>query len=273
MDCAGISRRLSTSVHNPIAVRSSLVRQLLPTPLDAVDPLTLYPFDDRPRPAGRPWLMANMVASVDGAIAIDGVSGGLGGDGDSMAFRAIRASCDWIMAAAGTIRAERYRIPRATEEIAAVRVASGRSETPRLAVVSASVDLDPELPLFADQRDGEARPLVITGANPPADRVRALAGRAEWHHTDTERPTAEGVLAALGERGADVVLAEGGPTFNGQLVDSGLIDELCLSISPHLVGGGSSRIVNGSEATIPADLRLDRLLEHDNALFARYVRA
>ena len=59
----------------------------------------------------------------------------------------------------------------------------------------------------------------------------------------------------------------------GQLVDSGLIDELCLSISPHLVGGGSSRIVNGSEATIPTDLRLDRLLEHDNALFARYVRA
>ena len=58
--------RLSTSVHNPVAVRSSLVRQLLPTPLDAVDPLTLYPFDHRPRPAGRPWLMANMVASVDG---------------------------------------------------------------------------------------------------------------------------------------------------------------------------------------------------------------
>lgn len=216
--------------------------------------------------------MANMVASVDGAIAIDGVSGGLGGDGDSMAFRAIRASCDWIVAAAGTIRVERYRIPRATEETAAVRVATGRSEAPRLAVVSASVDLDPELPLFADQRYGEARPLVITGANPPADRVEALAGRAEWHHTDTERPTAEGVLAALGERGADVVLAEGGPTFNGQLLDSGLIDEICLSISPHLVGGSSSRIVNGSAATIPADLRLDRLLEHDDALFARYIR-
>ena len=51
---------------------------------------------------------------------------------------------------------------------------------------------------------------MITGANPPADRMHALEGRAEWHHTDTERPTAEGVLAALGERGADVVLAEGG---------------------------------------------------------------
>ena len=143
-----------------------------------------------PRPAGRPWLMVNMVASVDGAIAIDGVSGGLGGDGDSMAFRAIRASCDWIVAAAGTIRAERYRIPRATEETAAVRRRRPERSTPTCGV-SASVDLDPELPLFADQRDGEARPLVITGANPPADRMHALEGRAEWHHTDTERPTAE----------------------------------------------------------------------------------
>ena len=114
---------------------------------------------------------------------------------------------------------------------------------------------------------------MITGANPPADRMHALEGRAEWHHTDTERPTAESVLAALGNEVRTSCSPKGGPTFNGQLVDSGLIDELCLSISPHLVGGGSSRIVNGSEATIPADLRLDRLLEHDNALFARYVRA
>lgn len=273
MDSAGISRQLSTGVHTGREIRSLLVRQLLPTPLDEVDPLDLYPTDERPRPADRPWLMANMVASVDGAIAIDGVSGGLGGEGDSMAFRAIRASCDWIVAAAGTVRAERYRIPRATEETAAVRRSLGRTDAPRLAVVSASVDLDPELPLFADQRDGEAKPLVITGATPPAERVAALDGVAEWHHTASERPTAAEILAALDERGANVVLAEGGPTFNGLLADAGVIDELCLSISPHLVGGGSSRIVNHGLATIPADLRLDRLLEHDHALFARYLRA
>ncbi|MEM8705561.1 MAG: dihydrofolate reductase family protein [Actinomycetota bacterium] len=249
------------------------MRQLLPTPLDAVDPLTLYPHDERPRPADRPWLMANMVASVDGAIAIDGVSGGLGGDGDSMVFRAVRASCDWIVAAAGTVRAERYRIPRPTPETATIREAQGRSPAPRLAVVSASVDLDPDLPLFADQRDGEAKPLVITGANPPAERMAALEGLAEWHHGVDDRPTALEILQALGERGADVVLAEGGPTFNGQLVNAGLVDELCLSISPHLVGGGSSRIVNNGLDAIPADLRLDRLLEHDHALFARYLRA
>ena len=80
------------------------------------------------------------------------------------------------------------------------------------------------------------------------------------------------MIGALGDRGADVVLLEGGPSFNGQMVDAGLVDELCLSISPHLVGGPSSRIVNGSTGAIPADLRLERVLEHDGALFVRYTR-
>ena len=217
--------------------------------------------------------MVNMVASADGAIAVDGLSGGLGGEGDSLVFGAMRASCDWILAAAGTVRAERYRIPRPTPEVAAVRRRTGRSPAARLAVVTASVDLDPDLPLFADRRAEEHKPVIVTGATPPADRVGALDGRAEWAHLPMDRPTPEAVLSALDERGASVVLAEGGPSFNGQLVDAGLVDELCLSISPHLVGGPSSRIVTGSLRDTALDLHLDRQLEHDGTLFARYVRS
>lgn len=248
------------------------MRQLLPTPSADVEPLDLYPTDLRPRHDDRPWVMANMVASVDGAIAIDGVSGGLGGDGDSMVFRAVRASCDWIVAAAGTVRAERYRIPRSAPDVAAVRTAAGRTPSPLLAVVTASADLDPALPLIADRDPDQARALVITGHTPPADAVARLGDAVDWCHLDTERPTPAGIIGALATRGADVVLVEGGPSFNGQIVDAGLLDELCLSISPHLVGGGSPRIVHRSTTTIPAELRLERLLEHDGALFARYVR-
>ena len=69
-----------------------------------------------------------------------------------------------------------------------------------------------------------------------------------------------------------MVLLEGGPTFNGAMVDAGLVDELCLTISPHLVGGPSPRIVNRSTTQIPAELQLERVLEHDGALFLRYTR-
>ena len=249
------------------------VRQLLPTPLVDVDPLRAYPHDARPAPSDRPWVMLNMVTSVDGGIAINGRSGGLGGVGDAKTFRAIRASCDWILVAAGTARAERYGVPRPAPDVVEVRLATGRARAARLAVVTASVDLDPSLPMFADQRPGDEPPLIITGAAPPADRVAALADVAEFVHLAADRPSPRSVVDELHRRGATVVLAEGGPTWNGQLAQAGLIDELCLTISPHLVGGASLGILGNTLVSAVGELILDRLLEHDGALFARYLRA
>lgn len=262
--------RVTTQPPSTTSVLS--VQQLYPTPIVTADPLDLYPADSRPMPDDRPWVMTNMVASTDGAISIDGVSGGLGGDGDRLVFRAIRASCDWIVVGAGTASAERYGIPRPDAEVMKRRLATGRSPAARLAVVTASVSLDPKLPMFADQRPDDQLPLIVTGSEPPADRVAALGDRAVWAHLDALRPTPEMVLAELRGRGARVVLAEGGPSFNGQLVDAGVVDELCITVSPQLVGGNSPRIVSGASRSTPAEVRLDRLLEHDAALFARYVR-
>ena len=249
------------------------MRQLIPIAADDVDPLDLYPADPRPAPPDRPWLMVNMVASVDGAVAIDGLSGGLGGPPDRLVFRAVRASCDWIMVAAGTARAETYGVPRSGPEAARRRLADRRTAAPRLAVVTASVDLDPELAMFADRRDDEPPVLVVTGRRPPLDRVARLDGLAEVVRLDADRPTPRLVLDELARRGAGVVLGEGGPSFNAQLVTEGVVDELCLTIAPRLVGGTSSRIVRGAADAAVADLVLDRLLEEDGVLFARYVRA
>ena len=275
MDLVWILGDFSAFIHRLASLEAAsvgIVRELHPRQIDAIEPLDLYPYDPRPPWSDRPWLMLNMVSSVDGAIAIDGVSGGLGGQGDRMVFRAIRASCDWIVVAAGTARAERYGIPRPQADVGQRRLDTGRSRAARLAIVTGSVDLPADLPIFADRREGEDRPLVITGNNPPPERVTAIGDAADWLHLPTTRPTATDVLTALFARGAQVVLAEGGPSFNGQLVDAGLVDELCVTVSPQLVGGASPRIVNGATTAVSRNLRLDRLLEHDGALFARYVR-
>ena len=248
------------------------MRQLLPEARDEIDPLDLYPFDDRRRRAGGAWVMVNMVTSADGASSIDGVSGGLGGVGDSLVFRAIRASCDWIVAAAGTVRAERYGIPRSSPEGAEIRTQNGRTPAPRLAVVTESLDLSTDLPLFAERAADEERPLIITGCHPDPDRKAAIGEQAEWCHLATDRPEPVAVLDELAERGAQVILVEGGPQFNAELLASDRIDELCLSISPHLAGNASTRIVHEATNSSPSELRLDRLLEHDNGLFARYLR-
>ena len=247
------------------------MRQLFPSPIDEVDPLDLYLADDRPNPADRPWVMLNMITSIDGATAVEGLSGGLGGPGDEDVFRAIRASCDWVLVASATASAEAYRVPRTTPEIAARRTAAGRAPVPGLAIVTASGRVDPAIPALAERDNSDDPPVVITGTS--ADDAALGALDAEIVRLADATPSPAAVLDVLARRGARVVLAEGGPSWNGHLVTAGVIDELCLSISPTLVGGDSARIVAGAGDAVPTGMRLDRLLEQDGLLFGRYVRA
>jgi riboflavin biosynthesis pyrimidine reductase len=84
------------------------------------------------------------------------------------------------------------------------------------------------------------------------------------------------LVRAIGElraRGARVVLCEGGPSLNGQLVAAGILDELCLSLSPLMASGESARIAHGATSSAPLAMRLDRVLEEDSYLFLRYLAA
>ena len=70
-----------------------------------------------------------------------------------------------------------------------------------------------------------------------------------------------------------MVLCEGGPTLNGQLVATGAFDELCLSLAPLMAGGTSPRLAQGMAPPELLSMRLDRMLEADDMLFLRYVRS
>ena len=243
----------------------------MPGPVADVDPMELYPALPRPQPAGRPWLMINMIASADGAIAVDGTSGALANPADEAVFSAVRACADWIVAAAGTVRAERYGLPRPGPAARRARRAAGRAERPRLAVVSASLDLDLDLPLLAEQRPDDDLPVILTGRAAEPEAVERLEPVAEVVRLASPRPLPAEILAELGRRGAGVVLSEGGPSFNAQLADAGVVDELCLSIAPLLAGGTSPRIVHGSQRTAPLGMSIDHLLEASDTLFVRYL--
>ncbi len=245
--------------------------RLIPQPVLDVDPMDLYPTLPRPAPAGRPWVMVNMIASTDGAIAVDGLSEPLGNDADQAVFSAIRACPDWILVAAGTARIERYDLPRPSGRARSARAAAGRAERTRLAVVSATLNLDPELPMFSDRRPGEEPVLILTGQHAPADAVGRLESVAEVVSLDSVRPHPAQMLRELHRRGAQVVLCEGGPTLNAQFADAGLIDELCLSIAPLIAGGAGPRLTSGSNLESPVAMRLDHVLEAQDTLFTRYL--
>src|SRR5207253_1811303 len=138
----------------------------MPELVDPVDPMVVY--GDLPVARGRPAVRLNMIASVDGATTVAGLSGGLGGPADKRVFSVLRSLADAVLVAART------------------------------------------------------------------------------------------------------VLAEGGPSLNGQLAAAGLIDELCLSLSPALVGGDSKRILSGPTLEMPARCELRSVCEDDGYLFLRY---
>lgn len=257
----------------PARVPSPAVRQLLPPtdpPAAEVDPVELAWAVDRPAPLGRPWVLVNMVSSTDGAAAVAGRSGGLGGPADRAMFQALREVPDVILVAAGTVRAEGYRPPDPTTDQRARRHEHGHEPVPRLAVVSRSLALDLDAPLFTEAR---ARPIVLTGSSAPADRRAAAAEVADVVEAGEDGVAPDRALAALGELGVDVVLCEGGPSLLGQLVGADLVDELYLSLSPSLVGGDSPRICHGPHPGAVHELDLERVVEADGLLLLRYCRA
>jgi riboflavin-specific deaminase-like protein len=248
------------------------VRQIHPTVRDHVDAFELYAADARPASPDRPWVMVNMVASVDGATAVAGRSGALGGEGDRRVFRAVRAVADVIVAAAATVRAEDYGPPIISEGVRTARLARGQTPVPTLAVITNTLDLDPDARLFSE-RSGAAPPLVITSSLAPAHAREKLGSHAEIVVAGDERVDLPRALRAIAERGARTVLVEGGPSLNGQLIAAGLVDELCLTVSPLLVGGSSARIAHGIGTDTLHRLRLDRILvDEGDALFLRYER-
>jgi riboflavin biosynthesis pyrimidine reductase len=242
-----------------------------------VDPAEVYGADPRPAPLERPWVVLNMIASADGSATDPfGRSGGLGGPADRQVFSALRAVADVVLAGASTVRTERYGPPRTPPALRQGRRARGQTAHPRLAVVTASLAIDPDLPLFRDAADG-LPPIVITTAAALARahaEGRLLPTIAEVVIAGDEALEWDTALASL-RTGfeARVVLAEGGPTINGQLVTAGLVDELCLTLAPQLVSGDGPRVVRGTSPRTPLGLALDRVLLDEGYLFLRYLRA
>lgn len=240
------------------------MRALLPVASDTVDLTEAYAY-----PADRPWLRANMVSSLDGAVSVEDHSELLSGPADKAVFGMLRDLCDVILVGAGTARAEGYQAVRRSEARVEQRRERGLTDVPAIAVVSGSLALDATSPLFVGARQ---RTLVVTTEEAAARRGADVAEVADVIATPGDRLDLAAAVRALHERGLRRLLCEGGPSLLGDLAAGGLLDELCLTISPLIAGGGARRIVTGPTLTPPASFDLAGLLEQDGFLFSRWVR-
>ena len=226
-----------------------------------------YPDDG----SGAPWLRGNMVSTLDGAAQHDGRSQPISCAADMRIFGTLRALADVVVVGAETVRQEGYRPARARAEFAEARAAAGQGPAPAIAAISASLDLDFSLPLFTSPL---VPTLVLTGAAAPAGRVAEAerAGARVVIAGDGAGVDPARAVRALAGLGHTRLLTEGGPRLLGQLVAAGVLDELCLTISPMLTAGDAQRIAGGPAMAVPQRFELVSLLEQDGFLFSRYRR-
>ncbi len=216
----------------------------------------------------RPWVMANMVMSADGAYSVQGRSGGLSGQADKAVFNTLRGLADAILVGASTAREERYRRPSADDTTRAQRSARGQPERPVLAVVSGSGVFPVDQPF----REGEGpEPIVFTSNGAAADAELLSHGlRFRLTGTDVNEPFRIGpVIQNLSAEGCRTILCEGGPHLLGQLVEEQMLDQLFLTLAPRLAGGETTGLL-GRGATGSAELSLRGALEADGFLMLNY---
>ena len=95
---------------------------------------------DKARP-DRPYLVLNMVSTLDGKATIDWRTKGLSTELDRELFHHLRTQADAVMVGAGTVRAERYGRMAKSDELRDKREREGLARDPLAVVVSARLDL------------------------------------------------------------------------------------------------------------------------------------
>ena len=115
----------------------------------------------------------------------------------------------------------------------------------RIAVVSGSGRVDTTTPLFTS---GSGY-LVTSSSNSELDLFAAVAAM-------------QGTYVQL----------EGGATLNAAMCDAQLVDEINLTVSPHVTGGSSPRVTRHAPDLFHR-YDLHHVLEEDGYLFLRYVRS
>jgi riboflavin biosynthesis pyrimidine reductase len=214
-------------------------------------------------PPGRS-VRVNFIASLDGAIAVDGRSGGLGTPADRRVFQVLRALADVVLVGHGTAAAEGYGLIGADSPVGRLRGSLGRPATAPIAVVSRRASLAP-----GDRLAAPPTILLTCAAADPGRRAALAEAGVEVLVCGEDDVDLAAALDALADRGLEHVTCEGGPTLFRTALAAGLVDELDLSIAPALVGG-EARLLDASlpEAARP---RLVQVLEEDGVLFTRYA--
>ncbi|MGV8935687.1 MAG: RibD family protein [Allorhizobium sp.] len=175
-----------------------------------------------------PFVLAQVGQSLDGRVATTtGDARDISGPDGLAHLHRCRALVDAVIVGINTVKMDDPRL--------SVRIVKGGD--PVRVVIDCNAELDGRESLF---HDGGAQVIVIQSTQAPA---------RSFDNAEVIRlcPTACGldtgvILQALGERGLDRILVEGGARTIARFIEAGNVDRLHVTVSPIIIGSGPSGI-------------------------------
>ena len=220
------------------------------------------------QPRSGPWVRANFAASLDGAITgPDGKSGTVNSLADHVVFQLLRAISDVVVVGAGTLRSEGYTAISVQRRWQSTRSALGLAEKLPLVCVSNSGRVPPRL---RGAPVGAVLLATHTGA-PGSAEAADLLGPDQVLVCGADAVDDRILVAQLAERGWERILTEGGPHLASSMVAAGVLDEVCLSVTPVVVGGTGPRMTTDAATVTGYEPRV--LVEEDGTVMGRWFRA
>jgi riboflavin biosynthesis pyrimidine reductase len=255
----------------------SQLTQLYPLPTRQVSFEGLYLSHDLRQAAqavqaeDRIYVYANLIASLDGRIAVPRPSGGIGvpraiaNERDWRLFQELAAQADVILSSGRYLR--EWAAGRAQEilqvddphfaDLRDWRQSHGLAPHPDIAIVSGSL----QFPIPDVLTAGGRKVVVFTSGEPDVERVREIQSQAgQVIVAGKARVEGDRMIQALGELGYRVIYSSAGPQILHTLLAGGVLNRLYLTQAPKLLGGDPyASILEGALLDPPRHAQLHSL--------------
>ncbi len=202
----------------------------------------------------RPYVMANFVETIDGVVSYNapGQTGGAAVSGnnkqDQMVMGLLRAYADAVIIGTSSLRTDANHLhipstisPDYADAYAELRTRLGKRDTlPISVIMTASGDINFEDKTF--HTPGLQAVIVTTEKGQDALRRKTMPQGVNVHVVPSHPLSESGVsptdalMLLAREYGVQVALYEGGPNLLSSLLKAQVVNELFVTVAPHLAG-------------------------------------